>query len=105
MTAELDAAIEAYENTVQAGWISPLVALAAFNLDFLCIHVQVLNATEGKFTLRDIEWKCPGVSRETIKSVLKSYPSCFVCEGRGVAARWLKVKNVVENKADGHFGG
>lgn len=32
----------------------------------------------------------------TIKSVLKSHPDCFVCEGRGVAARWLKIKNVAE---------
>lgn len=62
--------------------------------------VPTLNATEGKFTVRDIEWKCPGVSRETIKSVLKSHPDCFVCEGRGVAARWLKVKDVAEGQND-----
>ena len=182
--------IDAYENTLADGRISPLVALAAFNLDFLCIHpfrdgngrvsrllllfmlyklgyeaghyvsiermielskdryyetlekssagwhegkqdiwpyvnyllytldetyeafekrfasagqkrgeksrsvTQVLNATEGKFTVRDIEWKCPGVSKETIKSVLKSHPDCFVCEGRGVAARWLKLRDI-----------
>ena len=187
---ELEAAIEAYENTVMAGRLSPLIALAAFNLDFLCIHpfrdgngrvsrllllfllyrlgyeagryvsiermielskdryyetlekssvgwhegrqdiwpyvnyvlytidetydefenrfasagqkrgeksrsvVSVLNGTEGRFTVRDIEWKCPGVSKETIKSVLKAHPDCFVCEGRGVAARWLKVKDI-----------
>lgn len=194
---ELDRLIEAYENTIQEGRISPLVALAAFNLDFLCIHpfrdgngrvsrllllymlyrlgyeagryvsvermielskdryyetlekssagwhmgrqdiwpyvnyllytldevydafenrfavsgqrrgeksrnvVQVLNATEGRFTLRDIEWKCPGVSKETIKSVLKAHPDCFVCEGRGVAARWLKVKDVEDSRGKG----
>ena len=192
VVAELEAAIEAYENTILAGRISPLVALAAFNLDFLCIHpfrdgngrvsrllllfmlyrlgyeagryvsvermielskdryyetlekssvgwhegrqdiwpyvnyvlytidevygefenrfahtgqkrgeksrsvISVLNETEGKFTVRDIEWKCPGVSKETIKSVLKAHPECFVSEGRGVAARWLKIKNIAE---------
>ena len=192
VVAELETAIEAYENTILAGRISPLVALAAFNLDFLCIHpfrdgngrvsrllllfmlyrlgyeagryvsvermielskdryyetlekssvgwhegrqdiwpyvnyvlytidevygefenrfahtgqkrgeksrsvISVLNETEGKFTVRDIEWKCPGVSKETIKSVLKAHPECFVCEGRGVAARWLKIKNIAE---------
>ena len=184
--------VDAYENTLADGRISPLVALAAFNLDFLCIHPfrdgngrvsrllllfmlyrlgyeagryvsverlierskdryyetlekssagwhegkqdiwpyvnyilytidetyeafenrfasagqkrgeksrsvsQVLNETEGKFTVRDIEWKCPGVSKETIKSVLKAHPGCFVCEGRGVSARWLKVRNIPE---------
>lgn len=192
VVAELEDAIEAYENTILAGRISPLVALAAFNLDFLCIHpfrdgngrvsrllllfmlyrlgyeagryvsvermielskdryyetlekssvgwhegrqdiwpyvnyvlytidevygefenrfahtgqkrgeksrsvISVLNETEGKFTVRDIEWKCPGVSKETIKSVLKAHPECFVSEGRGVAARWLKIKNIAE---------
>lgn len=192
VVAELESAIEAYENTILAGRISPLVALAAFNLDFLCIHpfrdgngrvsrllllfmlyrlgyeagryvsvermielskdryyetlekssvgwhegrqdiwpyvnyvlytidevygefenrfahagqkrgekarsvTSVLNETEGKFTVRDIGWKCPGVSKETIKSVLKAHPECFVCEGRGVAARWLKIKNIAE---------
>ena len=192
VVAELESAIEAYENTILAGRISPLVALAAFNLDFLCIHpfrdgngrvsrllllfmlyrlgyeagryvsverrielskdryyetlekssvgwhegrqdiwpyvnyvlytidevygefenrfahtgqkrgeksrsvISVLNETEGKFTVRDIEWKCPGVSKETIKSVLKAHPECFVSEGRGVAARWLKIKNIAE---------
>ena len=192
VVAELEDAIEACENTILAGRISPLVALAAFNLDFLCIHpfrdgngrvsrllllfmlyrlgyeagryvsvermielskdryyetlekssagwhegrqdiwpyvnyvlytidevygefekrfahagqkrgeksrsvASVLNETEGKFTVRDIEWKCPGVSKETIKSVLKAHPECFVCEGRGVAARWLKIKNIAE---------
>ena len=54
----------------------------------------VLNETEGKFTIRDIEWKCPGVSKETIKSVLKAHPNCFVCEGRGVSARWLRIKDI-----------
>jgi len=187
---ELERAIKAYENTILDRRIPPLVALAAFNLDFLCIHpfrdgngrvsrllllfmlyrlgyeagryvsvermieqskdryyetlekssagwhegrqdiwpyvnyllytigevyeefekrvasagqkrgektrsvTAILNDTEGKFTVRDIEWKCPGVSKETIKSVLKSHPECFVCEGRGVAARWLKIKNL-----------
>jgi len=192
VVTELERAIEAYENTIMDRRIPPLVAMAAFNLDFLCIHpfrdcngrvsrilllfmlyrlgyeagryvsvermiemskdryyetlekssagwhegrqdiwpyvnyllytvnevyeefenrfasagqkrgeksrsvVAVLNETEGKFTVRDIEWKCPGVSKETIKSVLKAYPECFVCEGRGVAARWLKVKDITE---------
>ena len=187
---ELEQAIEAYENALMDRRISPLVALAAFNLDFLCIHpfrdgngrvsrllllfmlyqlgyeagryvsvermielskdryyetlekssvgwhegrqnvwpyvnyllftigevyeefenrfaasgqkrgektrsvTAILNETEGKFTVRDIEWKCPGVSKETIKSVLKAHPNCFVCEGRGVAARWLRIKNI-----------
>jgi len=190
IVSELEQAIEAYENAILDRRIPALIALAAFNLDFLCIHpfrdgngrvsrllllymlyrlgyeagryvsvermielskdryyetlekssagwhegrqniwpyvnyllytlgevyeefenrfasagqkrgektrsvTAVLNETEGKFTVRDIEWKCPGVSKETIKSVLKAHPDCFVCEGRGVSARWLKIKNI-----------
>ena len=169
----LTKSIDAYENTLLAGRIPPLIAVAAFNLDFLCIHpfrdgngrvsrlllllmlyklgyeagryvslerlielskdryyetlessstgwhdgrhnpwpyinyllytidkcysgfeerfaalvskkgdksanvISVLNEIEGEFTVREIEWKCPGVSRETIKLVLKKNPSCF----------------------------
>ena len=46
-----------------------------------------------------IEWKCPDVSKETIRSVLKAHPDCFTCEGRGVAAQWLKLCNIPESKA------
>ena len=34
----LNGAIKAYESTIEDGRIPSLVALAAFNLDFLCIH-------------------------------------------------------------------
>jgi len=190
VVSELERTIQAYENAILDRRIPPLVAIAAFNLDFLCIHpfrdgngrvsrllllymlyrlgyeagryvsvermielskdryyetlekssvgwhdgkqdiwpyvnyllytisevyeefenrfasagqkrgeksrsvVAVLNDMEGTFTVRDIEWKCPGVSKETIKSVLKSHPDCFVCEGRGVSARWIRLRKV-----------
>ena len=88
VVAELEDAIEAYENRfAHAGQKRGEKARSV---------TSVLNETEGKFTVRDIEWKCPGVNKETIKSVLKAHPECFVCEGRGVAARWLKIKNVAE---------
>ena len=186
----LDGAIKAYESTIEDGRIPSLVALAAFNLDFLCIHPfrdgngrvsrllllfmlyklgyeagryvslerlielskeryyetlerssahwhegrhsiwpyvnyllftfdelydeferrfskltasrgektatveAVLNAMERPFTIREIEFKCPGVSRETIKSILKRNPDCFECTGRGAGARWRRVKQI-----------
>ena len=189
---ELRAAIEAYDNVLKGGRIPALIALAAFNLDFLCIHpfrdgngrvsrllllfmlyklgyeagryislerrielskdryyetleqssarwhegghdpwpyinyllyeidelysdfenrfsqlsmrrgeksanvISILNSLEGDFTVRELEFKCPGVSRETIKSVLKKHPECFVCTGHGVAARWRRVKPLAE---------
>lgn len=193
---KLSGAIEAYENTIGDGRIPALVALAAFNLDFLCIHpfrdgngrvsrllmlfmlyrlgyeacryvslerlielskdryyetleqssqgwheskhsiwpyvnyllytfdelyedferrfsqlavsrgeksnavIDVLNNTEGEFTLREIELKCPSVSRETIKAVLKRYPECFVCSGRGICARWRRRKILSQKHKD-----
>ena len=192
----LNGAIKAYESTIEDGRIPSLVALAAFNLDFLCIHPfrdgngrvsrlllllmlyklgyeagryvslerlielskeryyeslerssalwhegrhniwpyvnyllftfdelydefelrfsslaaprgektatveSVLNAMERPFTIREIEFKCPGVSRETIKSVLKRNPDCFECTGRGAGARWRRVKSVARRIDD-----
>ena len=192
----LEGAIKAYESTIEDGRIPSLVALAAFNLDFLCIHPfrdgngrvsrlllllmlyklgyeagryvslerlielskeryyeslerssalwhegrhsiwpyvnyllftfdelydefelrfsslaaprgektttveSVLNAMERPFTIREIEFRCPGVSRETIKSVLKRNSDCFECTGRGAGARWRRVKQVARRSED-----
>ena len=35
----------------------------------------------GKFRTKDCE-------------IIQTHPDCFVCEGRGVSARWLKVKSI-----------
>ncbi len=182
----INGAIDAYDSVIADGRIPPLVALAVFNLDFLCIHpfrdgngrvsrlllllmlyrlgyeagryvslerlienskdryyetlekssdawhegrhniwpyvnyllfsfdelyddferrFSSLAAPRGEksasveavlaemnrpFTIRDIEFKCPGVSRETIKSVLKRLSGSFECKGRGVGAIWHK---------------
>ena len=182
----LDGLIRSYDSMVEDGRIPPLVLLAAFNLDFLCIHPfrdgngrvsrlllllmlyrlgyeagryvslerlvelskdryyetlekssanwhesrhdiwpyvnyllytfdelydefevrfsrltvprgeksatveEVLNSMDRPFTIREIEFKCPGVSRETIKSVLKRNAARFRCVGRGVAAKWQR---------------
>lgn len=55
---------------------------------------DVLESMELPFTIREIEFKCPGVSRETIKSVLKRHADCFECAGRGIGARWRRVKSI-----------
>ena len=55
---------------------------------------DVLEAMDVPFTIREIEFKCPSVSRETIKSVLKRHFDCFVCSGRGMGARWRRVKSI-----------
>ena len=188
IAAMLDEAINGYEAVVEDGRIPPLIALASFNLDFLCIHPfrdgngrvsrllllmmlyrlgyeagryvslerqielskeryyetlerssanwhegrhdiwpyvnyllctfdelydgfedrfarisaprggksasveSVLDAMDRPFTMRDMEFRCPGVSRETIKSVLRRYADCFECTGRGAGARWRRLK-------------
>ena len=44
------------------------------------------------FTLSELESKCPGVSRDMIRKVLKDKQARdeAICTGRGPAARWKK---------------
>lgn len=53
----------------------------------------VLMSMERPFTIREVEFKCPGVSRETIKSVLKKNHDKFACTGRGMGALWHKISS------------
>ena len=71
--------------------IWPYVNYLLFTFD------ELYDEFETRFTIREIEFKCPGVSRETIKSVLKRNSDCFECTGRGAGARWRRVKIVAHN--------
>lgn len=184
----LNSTIELYEEAVRDNRISPLIALAAFNLDFLCIHpfrdgngrvsrllllfmlyklgyeagryisiektiestkaqyydtlelssanwhsgqhnawpyinyllfaiktvykefesrvdaqktprgekteivIRALNEFHGEFTLKELEQKCPGVSRDMIRSVMRKKIAYLECSGHGVASRWRRIK-------------
>ena len=184
----LSSTIELYEEAVRDNRISPLIALAAFNLDFLCIHpfrdgngrvsrllllfmlyklgyeagryisiektiestkaqyydtlelssanwhsgqhdawpyinyllfaiktvykefesrvdaqktprgekteivIRALNEFHGEFTLKELEQKCPGVSRDMIRSVMRKKIAYLECSGHGVASRWRRIK-------------
>lgn len=121
-------------------WVPPLIALAAFNLDFQCVHPfrdgngrvsrllwllqsyqlgyevgryislervgetraprgaktdQVNAAIEqfaGEFSIVQLELRCPGVSRDTVRRVLREQQAAGKIErqGRGPAAKWRK---------------
>ena len=51
-----------------------------------------IDATPGKFTLVDIEDRCPGVSRDMVRKVLKDLKKAgeVRCLGRGPGAFWEK---------------
>ena len=56
---------------------------------------QILAAIEqfpGKFSLAQLELRCPGVSRDMVRRVLRDQQSaCMVeCQGRGPASQWQK---------------
>ncbi|MEI8244739.1 MAG: Fic family protein [Lentisphaerota bacterium] len=57
--------------------------------------VSVINPIQGTFSLREIESKCPGVSRDMIRAVLKQsrQDGLLICEGRGPGALWRKKGN------------
>jgi len=195
----LKSTIELYEESVRDSRISPLIALAAFNLDFLCIHpfrdgngrvsrllllfmlyklgyeagryvsiektiettkaqyydtlelssanwhtgehdawpyinyilfaiktvykdfesrvdaqkaprgekteivIRALNEFTGEFTLKELEQKCPGVSRDMIQLVMKRFASYLTCSGRGAGSRWRRMMVIPSN--DGNNDG
>lgn len=61
------------------------------------IHHAVLSV-DGDFTVTDIEKKCPAVSRDMIRTVLKTMQKDGVveCMGRGPGALWKKKGNIPE---------
>ena len=189
-------AIELYEETLRDKRVSPLIALAAFNLDFLCIHpfrdgngrvsrllllfmlyklgyeagryisiektieatktqyydtlelssvnwhtgkhdawpyinyllfaiktvykefenrvnaqksprgektevvLRALNDFYGEFTMKELEQKCPGVSREMIRSVMKRFSAYLTCSGHGAGSRWRRIEVIPLNKGN-----
>lgn len=58
------------------------------------IH-SVVNAMPGSFSLRELEVKCPGVSRDMIRTILKrgKQDGSLLCEGRGPGSLWQKRGN------------
>ncbi len=51
-----------------------------------------INSYAGEFSVLDLEWACPGVSRDTIRKVLKELQNLreVECLGRGPGALWKK---------------
>lgn len=54
-----------------------------------------IEAWLGDFTLADLERTCPGVSRDTIRGLLREFRNSrrIQCLGRGPGARWRKKRN------------
>lgn len=57
-----------------------------------------IEAFDGDFGLADLERKCPGVSRDMVRRVLRdlSRKGLVVCRGRGPAARWERRGNTLK---------
>lgn len=197
----LNVTIEKYEDLVRDNRISPLIALAAFNLDFLCIHpfrdgngrvsrllllfmlyrlgyeagryisiekmiestkaqyyetlelssrdwhsgkhdawpyinyllftfknvykefesrfgntkvprgektaviVRALNEFSGEFSLKELEQRCPGVSRDMIQTVMKQNISFLKCSGHGAGSRWQRIEVIPPNDGNNKGNG
>lgn len=57
-----------------------------------------IEGFDGDFGLADLERKCPGVSRDMVRRVLRdlSRKGLVVCRGRGPAARWERRGNTLK---------
>ena len=59
---------------------------------------QVIEFIEGEFTLRELENRCPGVSRDMIRKILRDLKKKGVveCVGIGPGAKWRKEGNTIK---------
>lgn len=65
---------------------------------------QAINAMGGEFGVTDVERRCPGVSRDMIRLVLRELKAAGLieCLGRGPGAKWRKrVLPLKEGKREG----
>jgi len=60
--------------------------------------ISAVETYEDSFTIREIELKCPTVSREMIRVVLKDLKGKgkIHCKGKGLAARWFNKGKIIE---------
>jgi len=56
--------------------------------------IRTINSFNGSFTLRQLEQLCPGVSRDTIRLILKQNAQAgfIICNGRGAGSRWTRIR-------------
>ncbi len=104
--AAMEILIRDWNLCLEERWVPPLLALAAFNLDFLCIKAprgekratvlegidQLLSRPKGTFKISELEPVCPGVSRDMIRHVLREQQGqgAISCSGRGAGAAWSR---------------
>jgi len=57
--------------------------------------IEQIQKMDGEFTLSQLQTKCPGVSRDMVRKVLKDLHKLdkVVCKGRGPGARWRRKGN------------
>jgi Fic family protein len=110
----------AWDEIVEEKKAHPLIAVGAFNLDFLCIHpfrdgngrvsrlLSLLMCYQLGFEVGryislerlieenlDIQLQCPGVSLDLIRKVLKDLRPRVKCLARGKDAKWQKTTKLI----------
>lgn len=60
--------------------------------DLVQVGIERLAAKSGGFTISELEYTCPGVSRDMVRRVLREQQAAgqVECSGRGTAALWRK---------------
>jgi len=112
--------VELWNQGMEERRIPPPVLLAAWNLDFLCIHpfrdgngrvsrlllllqsyhfLAAIAGLNDDFSIGDVQAKCPGVSVDMIRRVLKKErrAGTVECLGRGRDAKWRRIKPKLGN--------
>jgi hypothetical protein len=108
-------------NSLAGQTVPSLIAVAALNLDFLCVHlfrdgngrvsrsetaarrgekretvIAIVERTTAPFSVAELRRDCPGVSVDMIRHVLNDLrkEGRVECLGRGPAARWRRVRAI-----------
>ncbi len=62
--------------------------------------IRTLNEFTTEFSLKEVEQRCPGISRDMIQTVMKQNATYLQCSGHGAGSRWRRIEVIPSNKGN-----
>ena len=64
------------------------------------VVIRAINDFKNSFTLKELEQRCPGVSRDMIQTVMKQNAKFLKCSGHGAGSRWERIEVIPLNSGN-----